>query len=354
VCRYPDDVYVIAESYLHNLDPNAIQFTDAFGIKWYGLSYLTGFIVGWLVMRWMASTGRILLTTTQVGDFITYAIVGVLVGGRLGYGAFYEPTLFIDFSSKFPFWGILAIHQGGMASHGGMIGCVIAMLLFAHRARISWLHLLDVTAFIAPPGLFFGRIANFINGELWGVPLAPRYQGNPPWWSVKYPEEVQSLPLEQIQGLAPLLQRPDATDLHQQIVVEAYAGNQVLIESLAPLLPARYPSQLFQATSDGPILLGLLIIVWLVARKPGVIAGWFLIGYGVLREITELFRERHHGALEVGEIRTAMVLSIGLILAGLILILWSSSRKVDRVGGLLRPARADAENGAPRDPERPV
>ena len=347
-------MYVLAESYLHNLDPNAIRFTDSFGIKWYGLSYLSGFIVAWLVMRWMSSTRRILLSTAQVGDFITYSIVGVLLGGRLGYGAFYEPALFTDFSSDFPFWGILAIHRGGMASHGGMIGCIIAMLIFAHRARVPWLHLLDITAFIAPPGLFFGRLANFVNGELWGVPLPDRHQANPPWWSIKYPEEVHALPVEQIQGFQGLLSRPDALDLHQQIIVECQAGNQSLIESITPLLPARYPSQLFQATSDGPILLGLLILVWLVARKPGVVAGWFLIGYGVLREVTEQFRERHVGALEVGELRTAMVLSIALILAGLVLVIWSSTRKVDRIGGLLRPSGIDDENGASHGEERPV
>lgn len=345
-------MYLVAESYIHNLDPNAIQLTDSFGIKWYGLSYLTGFIVAWLVLRWMASTRRILLTPTQAGDFITYAIVGVLVGGRLGYAAFYEPALFTDLSSGFPFWGILAIHRGGMASHGGMIGCLVAMLIFAYRARIPWLHLLDVTAFVAPPGLFFGRLANFVNGELWGVPLPDSRQADPPWWSIKYPEEIHALGVEQIQTLQPHLERVDVVDVHQQIVVEAYSGNQALVEAMAPLLPARYPSQIFQALSDGPILLALLIIVWLVARKPGVVAGWFLLGYGILREITEQFRERDFGALEVGEVRTAMVLSVGLILAGAALIIWSSLRNVDRVGGLLRPAPIPERNGAPRDAER--
>ena len=344
-------MHFLAESYLHNLDPTALQLTDSFGIKWYGLSYLTGFVVAWLVMRWLSSTGRILLNATQVGDFITYAIVGVLVGGRLGYGLFYEPSLFWDFSADFPFWGILAIQRGGMASHGGMIGCLLFMLIFARRSGIPWLHLLDVTAFVAPPGLFFGRLANFINGELWGIPLAADRQSNPPWWSIKYPEEVHTLPMEQVQGLQPLLQEPQTIDLHQQIIIEAYAGNQPLIDSMIPLLPARYPSQFFQAASDGPVLLLLLIAVWLVARKPGVVAGWFLIGYGILREVTELFRERHVGALEVGEFRTAMVLSIGLILAGLLMVIWSSSRQTDRVGGLLRPAPGDEKDEAPPDRE---
>lgn len=344
-------MHYLAESYFHNLDPTALQLTDSFGIKWYGLSYLTGFAVAWLIMRWLSSTGRILLSATQVGDFITYAIVGVLVGGRLGYGLFYEPSLFWDFSAEFPFWGILAIQRGGMASHGGMIGCLLFMLLFARRSGIPWLHLLDITAFVAPPGLFFGRLANFINGELWGIPLPGAQQADPPWWSVKYPEEIFSVPMEQVQGLQPLLENPGASDLHQQIIVEAVSGNQALVDSMVTLLPARYPSQLFQAASDGPILLSLLVIVWLVARKPGVVAGWFLIGYGILREVTELFRERHFGALEVGEVRTAMVLSIGLILAGLLLVIWSSTRTTRRVGGLLHPVSLDEKGGVLPDRE---
>jgi len=325
---------LIAQSYMHDLDPTALQLTDDFGIKWYGLSYLCGFLVAWLLMRWMSATGRILLTRNQVGDFITYAVIGVLVGGRIGYCLFYEPALFLDFHSRFPFWGVLAIHQGGMASHGGMIGCFVAMMIFASRSGISWLHLLDVTAFVAPPGLFFGRLANFVNGELWGVPLAADRQASPPWWSIKYPEEVQSLPNEQLRTLEPLLEQPNAGgDLVQRIVFESYAGNQQLIDAMAPLLPARYPSQIFQALSDGPALFLLLFLVWMTARKPGVVCGWFLIGYGALRELTELYRERHYGSLEVGEFRTAMILSLFLILSGVILVVWSASRKVDRVGG---------------------
>ena len=343
-------MYFLAESYLHDIDPTALQLTDSFGIKWYGLSYLAGFVVAWLVMRWLSSTGRILLSATQVGDFITYAIVGVLVGGRLGYGLFYEPSLFLDFSAEFPFWGILAIQRGGMASHGGMIGCLLAMLIFARRSGIPWLHLLDITAFVAPPGLFFGRLANFVNGELWGVPLSAERQVDPPWWSIKYPEEVFSLPVEQVRGLQPLLENPGATDLQEQIMLEVGSGNQALIDSLVTLLPARYPSQFFQAASDGPVLLLLLVGVWLVARKPGVVAGWFLIGYGILREVTELFRERHYGALEVGEVRTAMVLSIGLILAGALLVVWSARRKTDPIGGLLRTESGRKKGGVP--PER--
>ena len=325
----------LAQSYLHTLDPNAIEFSDSFGIKWYGLSYLTGFVVGWCILRWLASTGRILLTVPQVTDFITYTVGGVLVGGRLGYCLFYDPSLLIDFSGTFPFWGVLAIHQGGMASHGGILGVILAMCLFARNRQLPVLHLIDITAFIAPPGLFFGRLANFVNGELWGKPLSPALQEAPPWWSVKYPEEIHTLPLDTVEGLVPHLANPLATNLHQQVVIETYAGNPVLAEHLEPLLTARWPSQLFQAFSDGPILLLVLVVVWLVPRKPGVIAGSFLIAYGILRIVTEVVREPDDGvALTLGLSR-GQLLSVLMLLAGAGFLLISTKFGGKRVGGLL-------------------
>ena len=332
----------LAQSYLHSLDPNAIQVTDSFGIKWYGLSYLMGFVVGWLILRWLASTGRILLTTTQVTDFITYTVGGVLVGGRLGYCLFYDPSLLTEFSSTFPFWGVLAIHQGGMASHGGIIGVILAMCLFARSRGLPVLHLIDITAFIAPPGLFFGRLANFVNGELWGKPLPVSLQTDPPWWSVKYPEEAHQLPVERLEPLVQHLSNPLAIDLHQQVVIESYAGNAALRGELAPLLTARWPSQIFQALSDGPVLLLLMVVIWLAPRKPGVIAGSFLIGYGVLRVLTEVFRMPDLGVDLTLGLSRGQLLSVFLVLAGVALLLVCLRIKGPRVGGLLsttsRPA----------------
>ena len=126
----------LAESYIHSLDPDAFRITDSFTIKWYGLSYLAGFLVAWLLIRWMAGTGRILMSRTDATDFITYCVGGVIVGGRVGYCVFYDPSLLVDFSNQFPFWGVLAIHQGGMASHGGMIGIIIAMYLFSRSRKL--------------------------------------------------------------------------------------------------------------------------------------------------------------------------------------------------------------------------
>jgi phosphatidylglycerol:prolipoprotein diacylglycerol transferase len=330
-------VLILAESYIHTLDPDAVRITDSFTIKWYGLSYLAGFLVAWWLIRWLAGSGRILLSRTDATDFITYCVGGVLVGGRLGYCLFYDPSLLIDFSANFPFWGLFAIHQGGMASHGGMIGVIFAMLLFSRSRKLPFLHLLDVTAFIAPPGLFFGRLANFINGELWGVALPDSMQASPPWWSVKYPQEIQSAPVEAITSLNTTVLQSTATagmDPVRTIVEEVYRGNSELVNQMAPYLVARWPSQLFQAASDGPALFIALALVWLVPRKPGVIAGCFLFFYGVLRIMTEVFREPDEGVALFLSLSRGQVLSVGLVVAGILLVACARLRSVDPVGGL--------------------
>tara|TARA_B100001059_G_scaffold181803_1_gene182842 strand:- start:332 stop:1345 length:1014 start_codon:yes stop_codon:yes gene_type:complete len=330
-------VLILAESYIHSLDPDALRITDSFTIKWYGLSYLAGFVVAWWLIRWLAGSGRILLSRTDATDFITYCVGGVLVGGRFGYCLFYDPSLLIDFSANFPFWGLLAIHQGGMASHGGMIGVIIAMVLFSRSRNLPFLHLLDVTAFIAPPGLFFGRLANFINGELWGVALPDSMQASPPWWSVKYPQEIQSAPVEAIMSLnTTVLQSTTTTgmDSVRLIVEEAYRGNSELINQMSPYLVARWPSQLFQAASDGPALFIALMLVWLVPRKPGVIAGCFLFFYGVLRIVTEVFREPDEGVALFLSLSRGQVLSVALVVAGLLLVALARARPSDPIGGL--------------------
>ena len=136
--------FILAESYLHRLDPFAIQFGNGFGIRWYGLAYAVGFVIAWLILRWFARTNRSPLEPQQAGDFMFTAIIGVLVGGRLGYVLFYAPHLLVDFRATLPFWGIFAINDGGMASHGGIIGVILACLWFARRRGVSMLHLMDM------------------------------------------------------------------------------------------------------------------------------------------------------------------------------------------------------------------
>jgi phosphatidylglycerol:prolipoprotein diacylglycerol transferase len=224
----------------HDLSPFLVRFGENFGIRYYGVAYLLGFAAGAWLLRRYAVTGRSWLPAIAVMDFMTALVIGVMVGGRLGYFVFYQPNALLHDPLV-----LLRVWEGGMASHGGFLGVVAALAWFARRQRIPFLHLGDLVAASAAAGLLFGRLANFINGELWGKPATVP-------WAVIFPD-------------SPL-----------------------------PLVP-RHPSQLYEALLEGAVLLGLA--QWrfwrtsIVQRIPGVLAGEFLTAYALLRVVGELFRE---------------------------------------------------------------
>ncbi len=165
--------------YVHHLNPFLIRFNDQFGIRWYGVAYLCGFVAAFYLLKWLARKGYGSLAETQVADFAFYgALFGVLLGGRLGYVIFYRPQML----TTDPL-GILRVWDGGMASHGGILGLFIFTWIYARRHKISWTGIGDNLVAVAPLGLLFGRLANFINGELWGHPT------NVPW-AVQFPTEL--------------------------------------------------------------------------------------------------------------------------------------------------------------------
>jgi len=337
---------LLAESYIHHIDPWVLRFSDGFGIRWYGVAYLTGFLVGWLLLRWMARSGRSLLTTAQVGDFVTFIVLGVLLGGRIGHVLLYDRWLLWEFSASPPWWGLLAINRGGMSSHGGIVGVIVACIWFGLRRGLPVWHLLDLVAFASPAGLGLGRVANFINGELWGRALPASMREDPPWWSIKYPEEILGSQFD-TSRLAPLEALVTPSDsLAEAIVQAAQSGRVVVLERLAPLLTPHWPSQVFQAITDGILLSLLLCMVWLRPRSPGVVASWFLIGYGGLRFMTEQFREPDHGVFRLGELTLPMLLSLSMVAVGAILLILIVRRNQPRIGGLLRPSAPDPKHSA--------
>jgi len=328
-------------SYLHQLDPFAIQLTESFGLRWYGLAYIAGFFVAWAAIKWMGKKKISTIQPDRVGDIMFASILGVLIGGRLGYCFFYSPSLLYTFTSDFPFWGLLAIQDGGMSSHGGIIGVVVAIVVWGKRNNVSVLHMFDIGALCATPGLFFGRIANFINGELWGKPLTEALQTEPPGWSVKYPNEITMSwlqspelfddKLEQLESLRTTV--VGGNSFHQTIVDEMYAGNQVVIETVRPLLTAWYPSQLFQAIAEGPLLLIVFVVIWWKPRNPGVIASIFLLLYGVARIATEMFRQPDEGVALIFGLSRGQILSVAMVVVGLLMLLCVSKRKATKLGG---------------------
>jgi phosphatidylglycerol:prolipoprotein diacylglycerol transferase len=249
-------------------DPVIVQ-VGPLAIRWYALAYITGLVLGWRLARRLVQKTPAVATPLQVDDFLTWATLGVVLGGRLGYVLFYQPSVYFTHPAM-----ILAVWEGGMSFHGGMLGVAIAITLFCRQQKIPILGFADRTAIVAPIGLGLGRVANFINGELWGRPA-------PDWlpWAMIFPRG----------GMIP-----------------------------------RHPSQIYQALLEGVIL---LTVMALFARKEslrarfGCLTGIFLCGYGIARIIGEFFREPDSflGFLAFGA-TMGQILSVPMIIAGIILI----------------------------------
>jgi phosphatidylglycerol---prolipoprotein diacylglyceryl transferase len=318
---------LLAESIVHTCDKFLWQISGGFGIRWYGLSYAVGFLVGWAIVRWLAKTGRTRISTGQAGDLVTALAVGVLAGGRLGHILFYEPELLIEFNSSFPFWELLNLQRGGMSSHGGVIGVVLATMWFARRTRMPFLAVGDLAACAAPIGLGLGRLANWINGELPGRELPAAAQANPPWWSVKYPTEmlepnfVNANRLVDLEWMRSQIGARSDEPLAQALVEACYRQDADVIAKVAPLLTARYPINFMQAFTDGVVLPLVLAVVWLRPRPFGWVAGWFLLAYGVLRFTTEQFRVPDPDILPGGFITMPVALSCVMCAAGIAILM---------------------------------
>ncbi len=275
-------------SWMHDIDPWAFRVSGGFGVRWYGLSYIAGFVCAWFILRALARRKRLELDPESVPDVILVIMVGVIVGGRLGYALVYNPSLLTTFTGAFPFWDVLNLTKGGMASHGGMIGLLASAWWIARRQGSHTLHVLDAIVLAAPPGLFFGRLANFVNGELLGRTVAA--PGEPgPWWAVRFPQELLERPSEAQLGAIQRMQVEFAAPL-PQIVEFVQSGSDRARAAIEPLLFARHPSQLYQAAVEGLIVGAAVWLVWRTPRRPGVVTGVFLIVYGLGRIATETVR----------------------------------------------------------------
>ena len=169
-------------TYVHHLDPFAIRFTETFGIRWYGLAYVAGFLAAFFLLRWFVRLGACELKESQVGDFVTLcAIVGTMLGGRLGYMLLYNFDEFV--AHPLSFFNFLG---GGMSSHGGIAGIMAVAWIYAWRTKKSWAGLGDNLVTVAPVGVLCGRIANFINGELYGRATDSKF-------AMKFPDELSEL-----------------------------------------------------------------------------------------------------------------------------------------------------------------
>lgn len=268
--------------YVVDFDPFALRFPEGWvldGIRWYGLSYLAGFAIAMLLFNLYSKRGRSPLSPDDNSSLITYLLFGVIVGGRLGYMLFYDFGNFVSNPlSLFQIW------KGGMASHGGFIGVVLAMLFFARAKKVSFWKIADIVTTACTPGIFLGRLANFVNGELWGkVSDVP--------WAMIFPRS-------------------------------AAAGTAV--ENIA----ARHPSQLYEAFAEGLLIFAFLQWrFWRGNLPKGRVAGEFLSLYAVVRIVCEIFREPDAGVEPILGLSRGTFYSVLTLVAGLAIIAYSELSK---------------------------
>ena len=281
----------VLATYVHDLDPIALPIYGGLALRWYGLAYLMGFVAGFLLLRNLAQRGLWVLKPDKVGDFIAAcAMFGVFLGGRLGYILFYHlpkvgwGNLIHDPMLIFRVW------EGGMASHGGILGLAVFTFYYAKKHQVSWARLADGLCVVGPVGLFFGRMANFINGELYG-----RIATGVPW-AVKFPlslaeesAETQDLAWQACVRVDPQLANANSLET----LIAAARQNPKLSETLGEFLPARHPSQIYEALLEGALLFTILWVVRLRFPKApaGLITGMFFAFYAVFRILGEQFRE---------------------------------------------------------------
>jgi phosphatidylglycerol:prolipoprotein diacylglycerol transferase len=260
-------------------DPIAISIGPV-AIRWYALAYICGIVLGWIYARAMIKNEKLWggpapITLTQMDDFILWVTLGIIVGGRTGYVLFYNFPFFVQHPAE-----ILELWKGGMSFHGGFLGCVVAVIWFARRNHVPILSLGDMTTAVAPIGLFLGRLANFINSELWGRPADPSLP-----WAMVFPNG-------------------------------------------GPL--PRHPSQLYEAGLEGIVLFTILAVMIRMGalKRPGLVLGSFILIYGIARIIGEHFREPDPqlgflwGGLTMG-----MLLSVPMVIIGIIMVVMAWRRR---------------------------
>lgn len=264
-----------------SIDPVAFSL-GPFDVRWYGIAYVAGFVCAGLVIWRIAQRWQLHFDIDTLSTLLCCVIVGIIVGARLGYCVFYGDGYYFEHPEK-----IFAVNEGGMSFHGGLIGALIAGIVAAKLTHVPYLTLADMGAIVAPIGLFFGRCANFINGELWGGP----------------------------------------TDLPWSVVFGGAAGDI-----------ARHPSQLYEALLEGVVL--FVVLAALARRRPsyprGTYLGVFLLLYGIFRFVIEFVREPdvQLGYLLGGWLTMGQLLSVPLVIMGVVLLIWAVRHKLPECGVL--------------------
>jgi phosphatidylglycerol:prolipoprotein diacylglycerol transferase len=303
---------VLAEIVFPGWNPVAIHL-GPLAIRWYGLAYLAGFLIAGALLDRMVRDKFLPLSAAAVSDLIGWLVAGVLLGGRLGYALFYDPHMFLRPLELLKVW------EGGLSFHGGLTGVVVASVLFARRRRVAWRRLADGLVLAAPAGIFLVRIANFVNGELFGR-IAPA--GLP--WGMRFPTDPVA------QTVVPELARAGSMNWHDAYAALRASGAWT---ALAGQLPLRHPSQLYEAALEG-LTVGV-VLWWMYVRRraalrPGTFAAVFLILYAAARFLIEFTRQpdaqfvtpAHPLGTVLGPFSMGQLLSLLVAAFGVALLAW--------------------------------
>lgn len=311
--------------YVHDWNPILVEIAGPLAVRWYGLAYLVSFILGFFLLRYLARRDRWVLPAGEVSDFIAIcAMLGVFIGGRLGYVLFYMiPDQGIKKVMEDPM-SIIRVWDGGMASHGGILGLIIVTFFYARKKSVSWTGLGDGLCVVAPVGLFSVRMANFINGELYGrIDEACK-------WAVKFPStlfdrnapEHGNLREAALAVVEKEPSQPDLSKISPDHMTAALRKHEGLHETFEGLLYPRHPSQLYEGFLEGLLL---FIVLWVLRMKfprlgHGILTGIFFIGYAAGRIFCEQYREPDSAM--IGMFTKGQFYSLFMIGIGVAFLIW--------------------------------
>ncbi|MGC6427867.1 MAG: prolipoprotein diacylglyceryl transferase [Akkermansiaceae bacterium] len=323
---------IVLANYIHDLSPVIIEFTDTIKLRWYGLAYVVGFFVAYLILLSLAKRKLFIVRPDKVSDLVTLsAFLGVFLGGRLGYVFFYMiPEKGWSYLVDDPLT-VIKVWDGGMASHGGILGIMIVTLFYGWRHQISWAGIGDGITIVAPLGVFFGRVANFINGELYGTTTHEKA-----WYGVKFPASLvedrdqllhalteASFVNEDVERLMMNVDRGVPAQMNYALnqVIEISREDPAVLEALGNHIDLRHASQLYEGLLEG--LLIFLVLYCIRVKFPklanGIITGCFFLMYAGFRILVENVRQPDSEELfgmTKGQFYSTFMILIGIVFLG--------------------------------------
>ncbi|MEN8693932.1 MAG: prolipoprotein diacylglyceryl transferase [Akkermansiaceae bacterium] len=329
---------IIFANYIHDLSPVIIEFSEKVKLRWYGLAYVAGFLVAYGILLHLSKKKLFVVKPEKVSDLVTFcAFLGVFLGGRIGYVFLYMvPEKGWGYLADDPLT-VIRVWDGGMASHGGILGIMLYTLFYAFRHKVSWAGLGDGLTIVAPLGVFFGRVANFINGELYGTTTK-----DGAWYGVKFPASLvedddkllhalteASFVNEDVEKLMMQVDREVPSDMNWALnqVIEISREDPEVLEALGNHIELRHASQLYEGFLEG--LLIFLVLYWMRVKFPkianGIITGCFFLIYAGFRILVENVREPDSEKLY--GMTKGQFYSTFMIVIGVLFLIWGLVRR---------------------------